>query len=149
VPVTMQQVINQLDREEPNYEQAALLGADAIPHLVTLIRGPNVNLAAKAASLAGIMNAAESADALQVAAMHPQAVVRVAAAAAAKNLSNLPMHLALSFLNDSDPGVRKWTLETVRARQLAGLKSKVEEMVRNDPDLGLRDRARTVVDVLP
>lgn len=53
MPIVMDQVLNQLDRDEPNYLQAARLGAEALPHLITLIQGQNVGLAAKAASLAG------------------------------------------------------------------------------------------------
>ena len=79
MPVTMEQVINQLDREEPEYAQAAQLGSEALPHLVTLIRGKNLGLAAKATSLAGLINARQSADVLEIAARHPEPVVRVAA----------------------------------------------------------------------
>lgn len=45
MPVTMERVINQLDREKPNYTQAAQLGAEALLHLVTLIQRENLGLA--------------------------------------------------------------------------------------------------------
>ncbi|MEJ7683424.1 MAG: hypothetical protein WKG06_37315 [Segetibacter sp.] len=61
----MEQVINQLDREEPNYSQAAQLGTEALPHLITLIQGENLGFAAKAAYLAGIINAGQSSDVLR------------------------------------------------------------------------------------
>ena len=44
MPVTMEQVINELDREEPEYQQAAQLGPEALPHLITLIQGDNLNI---------------------------------------------------------------------------------------------------------
>ena len=47
-----------------------------------------------------------SVEALHVAARHPEAIVRVAAAASAKSLTNILPSLATELLNDSDPGVR-------------------------------------------
>jgi hypothetical protein len=145
----MEQVINQLDREEPNYSQAAQLGSEALPHLITLIQGGNLGLAAKAASLAGIINAGQSAVALEIAARHPEPVVRVAAAASAKNLTSIPTSLAMEMLNDSDAGVRKWTLKALEIHHPAGIKTKVDEIIRNDPDVGLRDHARQIINQLP
>jgi hypothetical protein len=149
MPVTMEEVVNQLDREEPNYTQAAQLGSEALPHLITLIQGGNLGLAAKAASLAGTINAGQSADVLEMAARHPEPVVRVAAAASAKNLTSIPTSLAMQLLNDSDSGVRKWTLKVLEVRHPAGVKTKVEEIMRSDPEVGLRERARQIINQLP
>jgi HEAT repeat protein len=149
MPVTMEQVINQLDREEPDYGQAAQLGSEALPHLITLIQGENLGLAAKAASLAGIINVGQSAAVLEIAAQHPEPVVRVAAAASAKNLTSIPTSLAMHLLNDSDAGVRKWVLNALEVRHPPGIKTKVEEIMKNDLDMGLRDRARQIINRLP
>src|ERR671915_656191 len=149
MPVTMEQVINQLDREEPLYGQAAQLGAEALPHLITLIQGENLGLAAKAASLAGLINASQSADVLEIAAQHPEPVVRVAAAASAKNLASVPTTLAMELLNDSDAGVRKWTLKTLEVHHPSGIRPKVEEIMKSDPDMGLRDYAKQIINQLP
>jgi hypothetical protein len=149
MPVTMEQVINQLDREEPNYTQAAQLGAEAIPHLVTLIQGEDLGLATKATSLAGIINAEQSATALELAAQHPAPVVRVAAAATVQNLTNIPTSLSVQLLSDSDAGVRNWTLKSIGVRQPVGIRERVEELIRNDPDIGIRDRARQIIEQLP
>jgi HEAT repeat protein len=149
MPVTMEQVINQLDREEPDYGQAAQLGSEALPHLITLIQGENLGLAAKAASLAGLINASQSADVLEIAAQHPEAVVRVAAAASAKNLTSIPTSLTMELLNDSDAGVRKWTLKTLEVHHPPGIRTKVEEIMKSDPDVGLRDHAKQIINQLP
>ncbi|MGZ8845097.1 MAG: hypothetical protein ACXW3C_01400 [Pyrinomonadaceae bacterium] len=145
----MEQVINLLNREEPDYAQAAQLGSEALPHLVTLIQGENPGLAAKAASLAGVINAAHSVDVLRIAAQHPNPVVRVAAAASAKNLTSMPTSLAMNLLNDSDAGVRKWVLKSLEVHHPAGVKTKVEEIMKSDPDVGLRDRAKQILNQLP
>ena len=84
MPVTMEQVVNQLDRDEPEYGQAARLGSEALTHLMALIQGDDPDLAAKAASLAGLINVDQSAPVLERAARHAEPVVRVAAAAAAR-----------------------------------------------------------------
>ena len=60
-----------------------------------------------------VINAGRSAAVLEIAAQHPEPVVRVAAAASAKNLTSIPTSLALNLLNDSDAGVRKWTLKAL------------------------------------
>jgi hypothetical protein len=149
MPVTMEEVINQLHREEPEYGQAAQLGSEALPHLITLIQGENLGLAAKAASLAGLINIDQSAAVLEIAARHPEPVVRVAAAAAAKHLTSIPTSLAMDLLNDSDAGVRKWMLNALEVHHPAGIKTKVEEIMTSDPDVGLRDRARRIINQLP
>lgn len=149
MPVTMQQVIVQLDREEPDYAQAARLGPDALPHLATLIQGPDLGLAAKAASLAGVLDAAGSAAVLAIAVRHREPVVRVAAAAAAQRLHVIPPALADGLLADPDPGVREWALHAVAARPGAGMRARVEQIMRADPDAGLRERARGVAARLP
>jgi hypothetical protein len=145
MPVTLQEVINQLDREEPDYVQAAQLGAEALPHLGLLIQGSDLGLAAKAAYLAGIINAGQSAAVLEIASRHPEAIVRVTAAASAKHLTSIPTSLAIALLNDTDTGVRKWVLKTLEVRQPAGIKTQLEDIMNNDPDSGLRDRARQII----
>jgi HEAT repeat protein len=149
MPVTMEQVLSQLDREEPEYKRAAQLGRDALPHLLTLIQGADLGLAAKAASLAGLIDADQSAAVLEKAAQHPEPVVRVAAAAAASHLTTIPTSLAMGLLNDSDAGVRKWTLTALEGHNPPGVRRKVEEIMNADPDVGLRNRARAIVQKLP
>jgi hypothetical protein len=147
--VTMDDVINQLDREEPVYEQAAKLGADALPHLMVLIQGNDPTLAAKAASLAGAIDAPESVAALEVAAEHAAPVVRVAAAAATRSLRTLPTSLATKLLEDSDAGVRMWILKAIDFHRPIGLRAVVEEVMLRDADLGLRERASRIINQLP
>src|SRR5687767_4340295 len=113
MPVTLQQVMNHLGREEPDYVQAAALGPEALPHLRRIIEESGIGLAVKAAYLAGAINGDESPDILALAARHDEPVVRVAAAASARNLTGVTTSLATIFLDDPDPGVRKWVLKTL------------------------------------
>ena len=107
--------------------------------------GDNVGLAAKAACLAGAINEEESPAVLEIAAHHPEAVVRVAAAASARNLTNVSASLVMTFLDDPDPGVRKWGLKTLEAHQPEGIKGRVETIMNQDPERGLRELAREIV----
>jgi hypothetical protein len=146
MPVTIQDVVNQLDREEPDYTQAARLGAEALPFLRELIQGSNLAIASKAAFLAGQINEEGSLQVLEVAAHHPDPVVRVAAAASAKNVTGLSSTLANTFLSDTDPGVRKWGLQTLEVAAPQGIRPSVEKIMKDDPDPALRDLARRIID---
>lgn len=146
--VTLEQVIRQIDRDEPDYEQAARLGPEALPHLRQLVDGTDPGLASKAASLAGVINGDESPAVLELAARHRDPIVRVAAAASAKYLTTVSTSLASTFLDDPDPGVRKWVLRTLDARQPKGIKDRVERIMIYDPDASLRDLARKIIDKL-
>jgi hypothetical protein len=148
MPVTIQDVVNQLDREEPNYAQAARLGPDALPFVRQLIQGDNVALASKAAFLAGQISGEGSLQVLEIASRHPDPVVRVAAAASARNFTGLSSTLANTFLNDADPGVRKWGLRTLEIAQPHGIRPSVERIMNADPDPALREQARKVIDRL-
>ena len=147
--VTLQDVVRQLNRDEPDYVRAAQLGPEALPHLRQLIEGDDLGLAAKATYLAGIMNADESTRLLEIAARHPDPVVRVAAAASARNLTRITASLAVTFLDDADSGVRKWGLRSVEVNQPQGIKPNLEKIMKDDPDIGLRERARKVIEGMP
>jgi len=148
MPVSLQDVVNQLDREEPDYAQAARLGFEALPHLRQLVQGNSPGLAAKASYLAGTINAEGSAQVLEIAAHHPDPVVRVAAAASAKHVRHITAALATTFLDDADPGVRKWGLRTIEVNHPQGIRMKVEKIMKDDPLLDLREQARRILDHL-
>jgi len=104
----MEQVRKTLDPEEPNYVEGAKLGTEAIPHLETLVRAAEPMLASKAAYLASMILSEGSERVVQAAAQSPEAIVRVAAAAAARNLATGATERVLATLNrDHDEGVRK------------------------------------------
>lgn len=125
---TMEQVRAVLDPEEPDYEKGTELGADALPHLRTLINGDDQMLATKATYLAGLIKADESADVVREAAKSSNEAVRVAAAAAARNLPSTKASEVLEELvGDSDPGVRKVARDAVPKRPSSRLASLLEE----------------------
>lgn len=146
MPVTLQDVVNQLDREEPDYTQAARLGPDALPFVRQLIQGDDIALASKAAFLAGHISGNDSLQALEIASRHPDPVVRVAAAASARNVTGLSSTLVNTFLEDTDPGVRSWGLRAIEVAQPQGIRGSLEKIMKNDPDPGLREQAGKLID---
>ena len=125
---TMEQVRAVLDPEEPDYEKGTELGAEALPHLRTLINGDDQMLASKATYLAGLIKSDDSADVVKEAAQSSNEAVRVAAAAAARNLPSTKASEVLEELvGDADPGVRKVAREAVPKRPSSRLSSLLEE----------------------
>jgi HEAT repeat protein len=104
----MEDVRRVLDPEEPNYEAAADLGPEALPHLEALVAGDDPMLASKAAYAASMLEGAAGQEIVRAAAQSDDPVVRVAAAAAARNLPAPSAREVLAGLvTDDDPGIRK------------------------------------------
>ena len=78
--VSMKDVREILDADEPNYEDVPDLGTEALPHLEQLIGGDDALLASKATYAASLIPGGS--DAVETATDSPDPVVRVAAAAA-------------------------------------------------------------------
>jgi hypothetical protein len=105
-----------LDLDEPRYAEAAKLGAKAIPHLRTLVREGDPMLASKATYLASLIRSGGALDVVKAAAESSEPTVRVAAAAAARNLPAAATDEVLASLSsDEDAGVRKTALRATAA----------------------------------
>ena len=143
MPTTMQQVLAQLDVDEPNYTALAALGPDAIPHLKVLVRSDDPGVASKAAYLATLIDSNESADVIEAASASSHETVRVAAAAGMRNLAPAQAGPWVEkLLDDDDAGVRKQALQTVSALGMSGLEPKVKKMASSDPEKGIRQIAK-------
>jgi hypothetical protein len=96
MPVTMQQVLDALNPDEPNYFEAHL-GSEALPHLENLVKSVDPMIESKATYLVSLIKDKRSAD-----------ILKVAAAAGGKNLSlNLAKDILSLLQNDQDARVRK------------------------------------------
>jgi HEAT repeat protein len=110
----MQQVRLALDPDEVNYEAAATLGPDALPHLAVLVAGDDPGLASKAAYLAGRLSHPGSADVVARAADSPDVRVREAAAAAARFLPpDRASGILARLVLDADIGVQKLAARSI------------------------------------
>lgn len=140
--VTMQQVRKALDPEEPDYAEAAELGPDALPHLEKLVRQNDSMLSPKAAYLAALIPHDRSADVVRLAATSSNAVVRVAAAAAASLLPGADAAAMLEpLLADHDEGVRKVALSSVQSDTHPSVRKAVEKIAGSDGQPALRNAA--------
>lgn len=115
--VTRQQVLAELNQEEPNYcEAAAKLGPGAIPILRTLVQSEDTLLASKAAYLVSLIqgDVEQSISVLLDAARSKSPEVRVAAAAGASNFNKVDVKDVLALLlSDKDIGVREQALKSL------------------------------------
>jgi hypothetical protein len=111
--VTMEQVVNALEPDEPNYAKAASLGPDAIPHLEALVNTES-RLSTKAVYLAGLIQDERSVGVLVAAALSKLPEVRVAAAFAGRNLRSPGVESVIRKLeSDTDEGIR---IQATRSR---------------------------------
>lgn len=127
MPTDMEQVKAALNPEEPDYPKAAQqLGAAALPHLEKIIGGSDTSLAAKATYLAGLIGGDQSAPAVAKAARSSQAIVRIAAAAAAAHLpAQHSDALLLQLVDDADHGVQKLAMRSAPAAMSDALRLRV------------------------
>lgn len=126
-------ILEFLQAEEPDYNEASKLGRSALPLLDTLVRIADPLLASKATYLASLIDDENSISVLKRAAQDSHAEVRLAAAAGARNLKSQskrirkrnirktgavtdPLNQLISTLeSDQDLGVRK---EAFKSRNL-------------------------------
>jgi HEAT repeat protein len=113
--VTMEQVLAKLSPIEPDYDDAAGLGPDALPHLEWLAQSTDTLMAAKAISLASMIDTERSVQLLLAASRSVVPEIRVQAAWGVGNLRPEAAQGILSvLLNDVDPGVRSVSLRASR-----------------------------------
>jgi len=143
--VTSEQVRAVLDLDEPDYEAAAQLGPDALPHLQRFVEGGDPNLAPKAAYLAGRIGAPQAAPILDLAAVSDDPVIPVAAASGARHLPDEQTDaLLLTLVDDDDPAVRKTALKAVPVSPSQDLAAKVEVLREHESEPAVRELATEV-----
>jgi HEAT repeat protein len=144
--VTMEQVRAALDPDEPDYERAAELGTEALPHLRELVVSAEPMLASKATYLAGRISADESIEILREAGRSDDPVLRVAAAGAARELPGETKDgILIELLNDDDRGVRSVALKSVGPEPSKDLRTRIEELSEADRDPRIRDASAAIL----
>lgn len=146
MPVTMQQVLAEIERDEPDYPAIALFGEEALPHLQMIIESQDPLKVAKATYAASLIGGQRAIDILEKSGEHHDAQVRVAAAHGLRNLSgSAPTDLVIRALGDADPGVRKLALGTAAVLNRSDFMQGVSSIEQSDPDMHLRETAKSVV----
>lgn len=144
--VTMQQVLSEIDKDEPNYAVFAALGSDAVPHLQLIAESADPLKASKAAYAATLIGGSQAVTLLRKAADHHDPQVRIAVAHGLRNMpADAPSDMVIKSLGDPDDGVRKLALSTAGVLQRADFKERLTTMSLNDPAENLRAVAAKLV----
>lgn len=157
MPDLTDEVLRHLQSEEPDYGSAvASLSAEALPALESIAREADPLLAAKATHLASMIGSPEARRVVEAAAERPEPEVRLAAAAAVRNLSPSTAISELAdvagtrvldrLLRDEDPGVRKFALKSAAALDL---QDRVRNAAANDPAEFVRQTAKKALQRRP
>ena len=145
MPVNMQQVLAEIDKDEPNYPALAKLGPEALPHLQLIVDADDPLRASKAAYAASLIGGPAAVDLLRKAADHHDPQVRIAAAHGLRNSAEgAPTDLLARLLDDHDAGVRKIALATVGHLKRSDLHEKVAAIAKHDPEEYIRAAASAV-----
>lgn len=144
MPVMMQDVLARIDLDEIDYPDAAAeLGPEALPLLEELAAGGDAMLASKAVYLASLISGPGAARIVERAVQHPDARVRVAAAAGLRNLPEQDAEPQIDgLLQDSDVGVRKVALKSAAAFDSPAMIARVQRLAEHDPEPAMRDLAK-------
>lgn len=133
-----------LRQDELDYPAAALrFGKDSLPFLKELVGSSDENLATKAAYLVGFIQDEEADKILEDAAMRGAAPIRVAAAfGAQKRKSAVAEAILQRSLDDNDPSVVKFALQSAKATKLDKiLKSKIDKISKSFLDDNIKSVA--------
>jgi len=144
--VTIDDVVNILNVDEPNYLKASELGPDALPHLTKLIHGTDTMLASKAAYLVSLIKSDRSGSILEEAAKNKEPLVRIAVASGIHNLpENHANKISDLLINDSDAGIRKVTIKSISKSKSPILLKKIQNIAEKDQDQFIRELASKIV----
>ena len=140
--ITMQDVRKWLDPEEVDYANAKKLGPAALPFLLELVNGGDLSLASKATYLASLIKGKKSAAVLEAALAKDEPVLKSAAAAGMRNLTDSQAERVMTILqDDKDPSIRKVALKSAAAFKSPAIVAKVQQLSASDPEPYVRELA--------
>jgi HEAT repeat protein len=143
--ITVEQVLAKLAPIEPDYDVAATLGPDALPHLELLAASSDILLAVKAISLASMIDTARSTELLVSASQSAVPEIRVQAAWSVETLTaEAAQPIVLTLLEDADAGVRSVALKSSRkvfpsGRMPQAVQQKIAALSEDDPESFIRE----------
>ena len=148
--IAMVDVLEALSPDEPDYARARKLGPAAVPFLQQIMMQSDQLMAAKAVYLAGLIGTDAGAQVVAHGASSANPAVRVAAAAAATELSQDRAAVILeTLLGDADGGVRYRALKSTAKHLNPTLRVRITEMAEREPNRRTREEARTLLGLRP
>lgn len=146
--VTMEQVRETLELIEPDYVDAAMLGEEAMPFIDQLANGSDPMLAPRAVHLAGLIGGDHAVRVIRKATDSRDPIMRVQAAAVARYLpQDAAEDILLSLLDDTDAGVRSFTLKTIKVMTVlpGAVQTKIKTLSTSDPEPFIRESSDEVL----
>jgi HEAT repeat protein len=145
--LTLEAVLEELEADEPDYKAlAARFGAEALGFLEQLARGPDPAIAPKAVYLAALIPDPGAVKILERAARSQDRRWRVAAAAAAADLSAADANGIVGLLiGDTDPGVRRTAIISTPLQPSAAVERALRTAAATDDVPYVRNKARDVL----
>lgn len=137
--MSKEQLLELLSSDEPDYAEAAKVGAEQISALVDIVKKSEETLAPRAVYTASLIKSGDITEVLQEGASSSSPVVRVATAASLRNVerahgSDTVVGLIEFLLKDSDAGVRKMALSSVSDSDIGNeaIRSGIEDLAQHD-----------------
>jgi HEAT repeat protein len=143
MPMTLEQLSNQLSAIEPDAGIYAGIGPSEIPLLEQLLQDKEAWMASRAVFALSRVPDVRAVAILSRAVADPRQEVRVSVAASVSNLRPSDANnILLKLLADTDLGVRKFAVQAVSGTHDAAVHAKLRDLGTRDPAPPIRDVAK-------
>lgn len=143
MPMTLEQIKNQLSAIEPDDGMYSGIGPSEIPFLEKLLQDKEVWMASRAVFALSRVSDAKAVRILSRAVADPRQEVRVAVAASVSNLKPRDANnILLKLLIDPELGVRKTAIQAISGTHDAAVHAKLRDIQTRDPAPAIRDIAK-------
>ena len=146
--VTLTDVVRALMPDEGDLRPAAaLLGAEALPHLEVLVHSPDVMVACRAVHMAALIPDPRSLGVLLAAVARPEKAVRVAVVTAAAQLkSDQAVEVLSGLMLDADPEIRQLAVQALPSPVAPSLRARLEMLSLTDPYSHIRELSKRALE---
>jgi HEAT repeat protein len=139
MPMTFEQVKNQLSAIEPGNSIFSGIGPSEIPSLKKLLQDKEAWMAARAVFVLSRIRDAKATALLSQIVADSRPEIRVALAASAHNLKPDDANdILVQLLGDADLGVRKFAVKSVSSAHNTAVHQKLKDIKLRDPALPIR-----------
>lgn len=143
MPMTLEQLKNQLSAIEPSDSIYNGIGASDIPLLEQLLQDEEVWRASRAVFVLSRISGPQAIAILSQLVTDPRPEIRVALAASLSNMKPKDANsILLKLLADSDLGVRKFAIQSVSGSHDVAVHAKLRDVEARDPAPPIRDMAK-------
>jgi len=149
MPMTLEQLRNQLSAIEPDERTYQGIGPAEIPLLEQLLQDEEAWMASRAVFALSRLPDRQVVNILSRLVADPRPEVRVSLAASTSNLRPRAANdILLNLLEDTDVGVRKFSVQAVSEAHSAAVRDKLRHMEGQDPSPAIREVVKTRIQEL-